>query len=434
MSGDEIIFGDMTLREPERRLRPDRDRRFASLAYEVPGPSDLPIFLDRKAADAIERHALSDTRVELGGILLGKECLDQQTGQPFVWITHSLEAKHYANTEASFTYTHDSWEEITRQRDQRFPDHDIVGWYHTHPSFGIFLSHHDLFIHQHFFAQPLQVAYVVDPINQTRGFFQWRDNAISQVSGYYLTADRGDRQALARLVNDLERLPNSDAGSGGNLSPRLEAELINMLTRPTTRHDTASTAQMAQLATTFGLAGIFLGMLIVAVAFWISLLQSRIQDLAAKFEQPSQSQASVADPSWAERRVVNDVLEKVSAGQKSFTFDELWKKINTDLKKELDDVNRKYQTLSTNNDALAGRTRDLELRDENLRAELSKERDNYKIEARKAEEQIANLEKQVKDASNSPSESGDGEKKSSECKTFSACVTGHTAAGDVLHC
>ena len=222
LSGDEIIFGEMTVREPERRLRPDRDRRFACLAYEVPGPADLPIFLDRRAADAIERHALTDTSVELGGILLGKECLDQQTGQPFVWITQSLEAKHYANTQASFTYTHDSWEEITRERDQRFPDFDIVGWYHTHPSFGIFLSHHDLFIHQHFFAQPLQVAYVVDPINQTRGFFQWRDGGMAQVGGYYLTADRGDRIALARLVNDLEQLPNPEGELRRNFlsSPR----------------------------------------------------------------------------------------------------------------------------------------------------------------------------------------------------------------------
>ncbi len=29
LSGDEIIFGEMSVREPERRLRPDRDRRFA---------------------------------------------------------------------------------------------------------------------------------------------------------------------------------------------------------------------------------------------------------------------------------------------------------------------------------------------------------------------------------------------------------------------
>ena len=43
-------------------------------------------------------------------------------------------------------------------------------------------------------------------------------------------ADRGDRLALARLVNDLEKIPN--ASGGGGLSPRLEAELIAMLTPP----------------------------------------------------------------------------------------------------------------------------------------------------------------------------------------------------------
>ena len=172
-----------------------------------PAPDDLPIFLDRATADAIERHALRDTSVELGGILLGKECVDDQTGEPFVWVTKSLEAKHYENTQASFTYTHDSWEEITRERDRLHPDLDIVGWYHTHPDFGVFLSSHDLFIQHHFFGQPLQVAYVVDPIRQTRGFFRWRDGAMEQAGGFYLTADRGERVALVRLVNDLENSP-----------------------------------------------------------------------------------------------------------------------------------------------------------------------------------------------------------------------------------
>src|SRR4029078_6272194 len=127
---------------------------------------DLPIFLDHTTADAIERHALRDTSVELGGSLLGRECLADQTGQPFVWITEALEAKHYENTQASFTYTHDSWQEITRGRARLHPDLDIVGWYHPPPDFGIFLSGHDPFIHQNFFDQALQVAYVVDPIRQ----------------------------------------------------------------------------------------------------------------------------------------------------------------------------------------------------------------------------------------------------------------------------
>src|SRR5262249_13853982 len=181
-------------------------------------------------ADAIERHALRDTTVELGGILLGKECLDEHSGQPFVWVTESIEAKHYENTQASFTYTHDSWEEITRERDRLHPDLDIVGWYHTHPDFGIFLSSHDLFIHKNFFDQPLQVAYVADPIRPTRGFLRWRDGVLEGFAGCRLPAERDQRQQLARLVNDLEQIPNAEGGGG--LSPRLEAELIAMLSRP----------------------------------------------------------------------------------------------------------------------------------------------------------------------------------------------------------
>ncbi|MBX6313518.1 MAG: Mov34/MPN/PAD-1 family protein [Isosphaeraceae bacterium] len=273
MSTDDIVFeGDVTYREPQRLRRPDRDRRYTCIAYEVPGPDDLPIFLDRKPADAIERHALRDTSVELGGILLGKECVDDETGTAFVWITESLEAKHYENTQASFTYTHDSWEEITRERDRQFPDLDIVGWYHTHPTFGIFLSSHDLFIHHHFFAQPLQVAYVVDPVNQTRGFFQWRGGQMAQVGGFYLVAERQDRLALARLVNDLEDIPNPDGGGG--LSPRLEAELIHMLTRP---QQPMAVATPPQTAILFSLIGVLTGVLLVAAVLWLQSMSANLQ-------------------------------------------------------------------------------------------------------------------------------------------------------------
>jgi hypothetical protein len=56
-----------------------------------------------------------------------------------------------------------------------------VGWYHSHPSFGIFLSEHDLFIHRNFFSGPAQIAVVVDPINCTEGVFAWRHGEIAKV-------------------------------------------------------------------------------------------------------------------------------------------------------------------------------------------------------------------------------------------------------------
>ncbi len=385
MSGDDIIFGEMSVREPEERQRPDCDRRFACISYELPGPDDLPVFLDRQAADAIERHALSDTTVELGGILLGKECLDPATGRPFVWITQSLEAKHYANTQASFTYTHDSWEEITRERDRLHPESDIVGWYHTHPSFGIFLSHHDLFIHQHFFAQPLQVAYVVDPINQSRGFFYWRERSLAPTGGFYLTADRGERIALARLANDLEQLPNSASSGGGALSPRLEAELIKMLTRPTNREVT-STADKLQLAASFGLLGTFLGMLGVAVVFWVLQLNSRVREQSESIQSLARS---VEDVGNRQRLAVDTLLERAGKDGPAAFIAQYEK-----AAKARDDAQRRLSIQNTINETLGNRAQILEAR----AAELEKERETllrYKKDAEGVtalRDQIAELE------------------------------------------
>ncbi len=366
MSGDEIVFGEIKVREPERLTRPDRDRRYACLAYEVPGPGDLPIYLDRRTADAIERHALSDTSVELGGILLGKECVDPATGEPFVWVTQSLEAKHYANTQASFTYTHDSWEEITRERDRLHPEFDIVGWYHTHPSFGIFLSHHDLFIHQHFFAQPLQVAYVVDPINQTRGFFQWRDGGLAQVGGYFLTADRGDRVALARLVNDLENVPNPDGGGGGALSPRLEAELIKMLNRPV-QSTLASPVERVQLATFFGMIGTFLGILGMALVLWLFQLQSRIQDQNDSINRLAKAVEQFGD----NQRLATDTILRLVPADKPDDFAAQYGK----LARERDEAKKKYDIQRAMAEDEAARARSLAADYKALEKETARNKD-----------------------------------------------------------
>ena len=354
-----MVFDDVTYREPRRLRRPDHDARFASVTYLLPQPGDMPIFLDLAPADAIERHALRDTSVELGGILLGVECVDDQTGEPFVWITQALEAKHYENTQASFTYTHDSWEEITRERDQRFPDLDIVGWYHTHPDFGIFLSSHDLFIHHHFFAQPLQVAYVVDPIRQDRGFFQWRDGQMDQVGGFSLLAERTERMALARLVDELEGVPSAASAGGGGvlggLSPRLEAELIAMLSRP---HTTAAAADRSQSAATFGLMGLLFGALMVMGLYWLQNLntsveeqRATIQKLETALEKNAESHALdlSAERVAAKEAVLDGLLNEVRAGSPPERFVAKY----TETVDERDQAKRNFERLATQNEALA---------------------------------------------------------------------------------
>ena len=361
MSQDEIIFEEIRYREPERLRRPDRDRRWACLAYEVPGPTELPIFLEWQTADAIERHALRDTSVELGGILLGKECVDDLTGTPFVLVTKSLEAKHFENTQASFTYTHDSWEEITRERDRLYPELDIVGWYHTHPDFGIFLSSHDLFIHRHFFAQPLQVAYVVDPLRQTRGFFQWRDGDLHPLEGFSLCAERSDRIGLARLVNDLENIPNADGGGGGGgLSPRLEAELIAMLTRPATHHP-STPLERTQAAILFTMLGAFVGSLLLGGVVWLNMLNHRVQDQTdalAKLESTTEQMAA------GQRLALDTMLADATRDTDRFAsqYDR--------MVRERDEARKKIDRFETERDALLAQNYDLKKGNVELKAKL----------------------------------------------------------------
>ena len=357
---DEIVFGEMSVREPVRLRRPDRDARRACVAFGIPSADDLPVFLDYGPADLIERHALSDTSVELGGILLGKECVDDETGEPFVLITEALEAKHYENTQASFTYTHESWAEISRERDQKHPDLDIVGWYHTHPDFGIFLSGPDLFIHHNFFPQPLQVAYVVDPIRQKRGFFQWRDGGMAPVRGFFVSGERTQRIAISRVVNELENLPNPEGGGG--LSPRLEAELIAMMSRPHTSHviDRGSSALV------FGLVGTILGALAVGVVFWLNTLSQQMQAQSRQLARLERSD-TLAAPLQEERvaakeRALDTLLSEVKIGTPPESIRERYTEVierNQELERRLAMMNTEKEALALHSDSMKKRVGEL---------------------------------------------------------------------------
>ena len=188
----DIHFGDIEQTTPQIHLRPDRNRHFAVAAVYEPVEGDLPVFVDLDAMREMEEHAESDTRVELGGVLLGGQYCDEQ-GQPFLLVTDSLRARHYESTKGSFKFTHDTWQQITRERDQFPPELQMVGWYHTHPDWGVFLSGLDMFICENFFNKPLDVALVIDPCQHDRGFFQWTAGDSRQTrrtDGFYLIASR----------------------------------------------------------------------------------------------------------------------------------------------------------------------------------------------------------------------------------------------------
>ncbi len=206
MADQEIEFGHLAQTPRLTRQRPDRNLQWAVVPCGEVDADDLPIFVDLDAMREMETHARSDLRVELGGVLLGGQ-FDDADGRPFVLVRDSLRARFYESSKGSFKFTHDTWSDITSRREQFPPDMQMVGWYHTHPDWGVFLSGMDLFICENFFNRPLDVALVIDPCRDQRGWFQWQEEPGAKVrptSGFYLIASRHRRGELKRYAASLE--------------------------------------------------------------------------------------------------------------------------------------------------------------------------------------------------------------------------------------
>jgi len=134
------------------------------------------IVITEPVLESIIDYSEQDLQHELGGFLLGHVSASERR---MLEVCDFLPAVDARSRMTSLTFTHDTWAAMTRNVRDRFPDLAVVGWHHTHPGFGVFLSGYDLFIHRHFFCEPWQVALVVDPRAQELGFFQWRGDQVT---------------------------------------------------------------------------------------------------------------------------------------------------------------------------------------------------------------------------------------------------------------
>jgi len=99
---------------------------------------------------------------------------------------HLLKRNTAKEPPTTLKFTHESWEYIHKEAARKYPEYKILGWIHTHPDFGIFLSEYDKFIHENFFNGENQVAYVVDPIQNIEGFYFWINEKIERCKGFFL--------------------------------------------------------------------------------------------------------------------------------------------------------------------------------------------------------------------------------------------------------
>jgi len=129
-----------------------------------------------EVARCIRQHARSSTKTEICGVLIGVDEGGSTT------IDASIPGANALQGGANVTFTQETWEYIYRVKDRDYPDARIVGWYHSHPGFGVFLSDHDAFIHKNFFSAERQVAWVYHPLSDEEGCFGWVDHRLERLT------------------------------------------------------------------------------------------------------------------------------------------------------------------------------------------------------------------------------------------------------------
>jgi proteasome lid subunit RPN8/RPN11 len=143
-----------------------------------PPPAGAPILVKQSVLNAIYEHGQSRTDVEVCGVLVGGVYRGRHG--PCVYVEAMIQGVSAGSAVAQVTFTSATWDYIQDKLDKLYPHLRIIGWYHTHPGFGVFLSDMDLFIHNNFFSAPEQLALVYDPLSRDQGMFVWRRGETSR--------------------------------------------------------------------------------------------------------------------------------------------------------------------------------------------------------------------------------------------------------------
>jgi proteasome lid subunit RPN8/RPN11 len=158
--------------------------------YHLPSGSHVGIVVAAEACAALERHCDQSNRHgrEVAGILVGfKHEVPGESGTAPDYHIVVTDILPVATADASGTHVkldEETWRAIERECETRFTPHQKIrlGWYHTHPTQGIFFSGQDLDAHT-VFTQAYQVALVVDPQRMAAGLFYWENHGRRTLGG-----------------------------------------------------------------------------------------------------------------------------------------------------------------------------------------------------------------------------------------------------------
>jgi proteasome lid subunit RPN8/RPN11 len=159
------------------------------VVYALPDGTSVRVTVSEPACTGLAVHCAESCAHgrEVGGVLVGYQALGQPAaGAPehVVLVTNLIPIQAGSSSGSHVRFDETDWEYVDRQMESLYAGEGKcrIGWYHTHPTQGIFFSNYDHDAHS-VFQQPFQFALVVDPRVMVAGLFYWKDHAARQLGG-----------------------------------------------------------------------------------------------------------------------------------------------------------------------------------------------------------------------------------------------------------
>jgi len=121
--------------------------------------SPYPIFFQQEAVIALQEHLKSSPTQAIFGFLIGDVYRDPENGALYTIIDKTLKLSQAIYGDKTEVVVSRLWDRMQEQLKKAAGT--LLGWYHSHPGQGGFLTAHDVETHEKFFTEPWHVAILV---------------------------------------------------------------------------------------------------------------------------------------------------------------------------------------------------------------------------------------------------------------------------------
>lgn len=210
--------------KPDKATGQDRDKisvRETSIAEKpvrkpFPGPPGakerLRIAMDRAAYAELIAHAKESLDAEVCGVLAGHVGEDDEG--LYLHLEAVIRGAGAAQGSTHVTFTQATWNTIHQTLERDHPQRRMLGWYHTHPGFGVEFSEMDLFIQKNFFGGPTQIALVTDPLTGAVAIGINQDGGVHYLSRFWVDG----REQICRKPEGETKGGSLGVGAGTSVS------------------------------------------------------------------------------------------------------------------------------------------------------------------------------------------------------------------------